>query len=99
MVNSPHPHLTDLAPQVTTARLENARLSSSLSSALAFRASLLPDEGHTPAGAETGAHIQQLGEQWGWQFGDCRDGSGFFCSSIHRWMFFFFEPTIFGYLH
>lgn len=50
-------HIED---QVTTARLENARLSSSLSSALAFRASLLPDEGHTPAGAETGAHIQQV---------------------------------------
>ena len=64
MVNSPHPHLSYLAPQVTTARLENARLSSSLSSALAFRASLLPDEGHSPAGPESGAHIQQLGEEW-----------------------------------
>eukprot|EP00434_Breviolum_minutum_P015386 symbB.v1.2.013557.t4/scaffold952.1/size217748/15 len=50
----------NIEDQVNAARLENARLSSSLSSALAFRASLLPDDAaQTPAGAESGAHIQQ----------------------------------------
>ncbi|CAK9015176.1 unnamed protein product [Durusdinium trenchii] len=50
-------HIED---QVHAARLENARLSASLSSALAFRASLLPDEDAAPVGPESHTDIQQV---------------------------------------